>query len=95
MNANIPAAATNHVRFLEKAWIILEGGGKELEEFALLANANAGITGAETVPFYTNVSNGYGLVLAKGVSTTDAYFWNQDMLPFLQEHPLTKDLKFF
>lgn len=45
--------------------IIVDGGGKEIKDYIDTYKANSNITGAETFPNYTNISEGYGIFTAK------------------------------
>lgn len=57
--------APNRYREFDSCDLIIDGGGKEIKAYLATANANAGLTGAETFPNYTNVSEGYGIFTAK------------------------------
>lgn len=61
---NIPAAS-DRFRAFEGIDITLEGGGAEIERYLETASANAGITGAEVIPTFTNISEGFGIFTAK------------------------------
>lgn len=61
---NIPAAS-DRFRAFEGIDITLEGGGAEIERYLETASANSGITGAEVVPTYTNLSEGFGIFTGK------------------------------
>jgi archaellum component FlaF (FlaF/FlaG flagellin family) len=56
---------TTHWRYFEACSIIVEGGGKEIKNYIEAAQANAGITGAEVVNTYTNMSEGFGIFTGK------------------------------
>lgn len=64
---NIPSADNcgGCYRYFEGADLILEGGGKEIVTYLATANANEGITGAEVVPTYSNMSEGFGIFTGK------------------------------
>ncbi len=57
--------AADRYRYFDGIDITLEGGGKEIELYLETAAANSGITGAEVIPTYTNLSEGYGIFTAK------------------------------
>lgn len=57
--------AANRYREFSTCDIILDGGGKEIKEYLVTADANGGITGAETFPNYSNISEGYGIFTSK------------------------------
>ena len=61
---NIPPAS-DRFRFFDGIDISLEGGGAEIERYLETAAANSGITGAEVIPTYTNLSEGFGIFTSK------------------------------
>ena len=61
---NIPAAS-DRFRAFDGIDITLEGGGAEIERYLETAAANAGITGAEVIPVYSNLSEGFGIFTSK------------------------------
>jgi hypothetical protein len=44
----------------------IDGGGVEINEYNDVLNANSGISGAELLPIYTNMSQGFGLFTSRG-----------------------------
>ncbi|MBK8966246.1 MAG: DUF4249 family protein [Saprospiraceae bacterium] len=61
---NIPPAS-DRFRFFDGIDIVMEGGGAEIERYLETAAANSGITGAEVIPTYTNLSEGFGIFTSK------------------------------
>ena len=57
--------APNLYREFQSIDLIIDGGGKEIKEYLDTYNANAGLTGAEAFPNYTNISEGYGIFTSK------------------------------
>ena len=49
------------VRFLQGMDLIITGGGEAVENFINIALANTGITSAQEIPVYTNLSDGLGI----------------------------------
>ncbi len=49
--------------------LIVTAAGREVLERQLLANANAGITGAQALPRYTNLTGGIGLITSRRSAT--------------------------
>jgi hypothetical protein len=83
---------TGNHRYFEDFTLILEGGGSEIELFLETLSANAGITGAEVVPSYTNMSEGFGIVTSKSkLVTNKVRIYNLDDVV---EHPLVRALNF-
>ncbi len=55
----------NRYREFASVDIIIDGGGREIKEYLETANANGGLTGAETFPNYSNISEGFGIFTGK------------------------------
>jgi hypothetical protein len=83
----------NH-RYFEDFTLILEGGGREIELFLETLSANAGITGAEVVPSYTNMSEGFGIITSKSNLITNNVRIDGVSLTKIVEHPLVRPLNF-
>jgi hypothetical protein len=83
---------TGNYRYFDDFTLTLEGGGNEIELFLETLSANAGITGAEVVPSYTNMSEGFGIVTSKSKLVTNRVriFNLEDVV----EHPLVRPLNF-
>jgi hypothetical protein len=62
---NIPPAAAGRFRYFEPWDITITGGGKEIATYLQTAEAAAGLIGAEVLPTYTNLSEGFGLFTSK------------------------------
>ncbi len=78
---NLQKPPAGRIRQFKNFDIIIEGGGKEIKEYLKTAQANSGLTGAETYPNYTNISEGYGIFTAK----------NRSVLQGVKLNPLTID----
>lgn len=68
---NLQRPQPGHLRQFRSVDIIIEGGGKEIKEYLETVKANSGLTGAETFPNYTNLSEGFGIFTAKNRSITE------------------------
>lgn len=80
-------------RYLNTIDFHLSGGGPEIKEYLDVLNANTGITAAQEIPRYTNLSRGFGVfssvhTLVKVMSPLPP------TLDSLQANPLTKNLNF-
>lgn len=93
LHDNIPVDPERFRYFVESR-IIVEGGGKEIELFQEAAAANAGITGAETLPTYTNMSEGYGLFTSKNSTVFGEIYFSKSTVDSMAIHPLTQQLNF-
>lgn len=87
---NIPQAS----RYFGNVTIQVEGGGKEIRDFLLTADANSGLTGAEILQTYTNLSEGYGIFSAKNQSTKSGYKVEQETIDSMRLNPLTSTFNF-
>lgn len=93
LNENI--APTNTVfRYFERLDIQVIGGGKEIQEFLVSSSANSGLTGAEVLPTYTNLSEGYGVFTAKNSVTLAQILIETKTVDSMNLHPLTTGLNF-
>lgn len=62
---NMQKPEGNRYREFLNCDLILDGGGREIKEYLDSYNANSGLTGAETFPNYSNISEGYGIFSSK------------------------------
>jgi hypothetical protein len=59
----------------------VDGGGLEINQYNDVLDANLGISGAELLPIFTNLSEGYGLFTSRGFTIE----------PGFGIHPVTRD----
>lgn len=85
---------TDKFRYFEFMSITLLGGGKEIEDLLLVASANAGLTGAEILPAYTNLSEGFGLFTARNSTTLQNVLIDIRTVDKMNQSPLTQGLNF-
>jgi hypothetical protein len=64
LGQNIPEV-DGAVRFLDVVDMYVTGAGDELFEFLRVAQANSGITSAQSIPVYTNLSEGRGIFTSR------------------------------
>lgn len=74
--------------------IEVEGGGKEIREYRETALANAGLTGAEILQSYSNMSEGFGLFTAKNYVRYNGYKLWEESIDSMRLSPITRDLNF-
>ena len=86
--------STDKFRYFENFDVRLEGGGKEIKEYLVTANANSGITGAEVIPTYTNMSEGYGIFSSKNVEILTNIKVTPATVDSMTINALTRDLNF-
>ena len=89
-----PFAVQDTFRYFGKVRVILDGGGREITNFQISASANSGVTGAEIVPLFSNVTNGMGVVSSKTRTISTEYFVQPQTVDSVRIHPLTSNLNF-
>ena len=88
------APATTRFRYFEGCDIILTGGGAEIAELQETLSANSGISGAEALPAYTNMSEGFGIFTGRNTSSLKNVIIGPSTVDAMNEDPLTKPLNF-
>lgn len=78
----------------DRSSVLVVGGGKEIRDFQVSAIASSGVSGAESIPTYTNVTNGLGLVSAVNRNVANSYVIKFSTVDSVKVHPLTKNLGF-
>lgn len=91
--ANIQPA-TDRFRYFEFCDLIIEGGGKEIKEYIETAVANSGLTGAEVVSSYTNLSEGFGIVSSKNKTVSTGIRISEQTVNSMKKKASTKGLNF-
>lgn len=74
--------------------ILISSGGQELIDYQLNGLSNQFITGAETLPFYTNLSEGRGLFSSRSHLRIENIQLTDSALDFLKNSELTDVLNF-
>ena len=84
-------------RYFDIVTVEVEGGGREIKDYLLTKQANSGLTGAEIINTYTNLSEGYGLLSSKNKSGQSGYRIWEMTIDSMQVYPPTKlmNWKFF
>lgn len=91
------SSATDRRRTFEECSFSIEGGGLEIKRLNETLSANSGITSAEVIPLYTNMSEGFGIVAAKNDRITPSVkrtIIGTETITRIRNHPLTKGLNF-
>lgn len=94
LNDNIDSVANPPVRHFTGVDFVLTGGGKEIKDFLDAAAANAGITGAEVFPTYTNLSEGLGLFSSRNTAILKNMRLTNQTIEEVEKNPLTSHLNF-
>jgi len=92
--ANNIAPASSRFRYFEGCDIILTGGGAEIAELQETLSANSGISGAEALPVYTNMSEGFGIFTGRNTTVLPNVIIGPTTVDAMNEDPLTKPLNF-
>lgn len=93
LEAQLPANPNVGRRFISLD-IIVDSGAKNLFDFLSVSQANAGITGAEFVPAYSNVENGRGLFSSRHRLIAPGFVLSPASVDSLKNGIYTKDLNF-
>lgn len=91
--ANIPPASGTF-RYFENCDMTLEGGALDLLKFNEVASASGGITGAEVIPSYSNMSEGFGLFMSKNSTTLGNIRITPETVKAMNLLDITKPLNF-
>ncbi len=92
---SIPAVQNNdRFRYFEFADLTLEGGGKEIDQYLSTVSVASGITSAESIPTYTNISEGYGIFTGKNTTTLKNIKIETKTVEAMNNNILTVDLNF-
>jgi hypothetical protein len=94
LKANIDSVANPPFRYFEDISVTLVGGGKEIKEFQTISAANLGITGAEVLPSYTNLSEGYGIFTSKNVLKLNGVKFTNPTVDSISNNTITRHLNF-
>jgi Domain of unknown function (DUF4249) len=74
--------------------IMVEAGGKEMRDYMNIGAANTGVTGAESAPTYTNLSEGYGVFSSRNRAINIGFDVNTETLDSLKNGIYTRKLGF-
>ncbi|MEO6758454.1 MAG: hypothetical protein ABIO24_03300 [Saprospiraceae bacterium] len=81
-------------RYFDLSDLILEGGGKEIDQYLSTLSIASGITSAETIPTYSNISEGYGIFTSKNTTTLHNIRIETKTVDAMNQNALTVGLKF-
>ncbi|MFT7121570.1 MAG: hypothetical protein ACJAZ9_001750 [Neolewinella sp.] len=85
---------SNIVRRFSNFDIQVAAAGKEVLELRNLANANSGITSSGSLPRYTNLVGGIGLITSNSSTIKEGILFDGDSLDSLQNGQFTRNLGF-
>ena len=94
LKENIDSVANPPFRYFDDISITLVGGGKEIKDFQTISAANLGITGAEVLPSYTNLSEGYGIFTSKNIQKLNGVRFTNPTVDSIGNNSITRHLNF-
>lgn len=94
LDNSIDSVANPPVRRFTGVDFVLTGGGKEIRDFLETAAANAGITGAEVFPSFTNLSEGFGLFTSRNTAYLKNIRLTNKTVEEVEKNPITSHLNF-
>lgn len=94
--ARDPSALNNdgRIRYFGQVSIGIEGGGKEIALYNLTEQANSGLTGAEILQTYTNMSEGFGIFTAKNFRRYDGFRIGESTIDSMRQSPVVQNFNF-
>jgi len=84
----------NLTRSFQTIDIIVDAGGEDLFNYINIGQANTGITSAQAIPTYTNMSNGLGVFSSRNRMILEDYNINTESRDSLRDGRFTKHLNF-
>ncbi len=81
-------------RNLTRIDVIISAGGEELYKYINAGKASSGVTSAETLPNYTNIDDGIGLLSTRYTKEVKGFRINAAMRDTLADGPYTRELGF-
>jgi len=91
--STLPVDATR-LRRLTTIDLSIDAGGEELFNYINVGQANRGITSAQVLPVYTNLSSGLGIFASRNSFLESDFVIDSATRDFLTDGDLTKDLNF-
>lgn len=82
------------LRLLSSIDIVIDAGGQELFQYINVGQANTGITSAQVLPLYTNMSEGLGVFSSRNQFVEKDFFVDSATKDLLKNGDLTRDLNF-
>ena len=93
LSVNIPQNPAVQ-RVLRSIDIRIDAGGEDLFNYINVGQANTGITSAQVIPNFTNLSNGLGLFASRNTLLEEGFVIDSQTRDRLRESEVTRDLNF-
>jgi hypothetical protein len=81
-------------RLLTSIDVVIKGGGEAVEQYISIALANTGITSAQEIPVYTNLSEGLGIFTSVVETSVSGLTLTADSDNYLSTSEITQSLNF-
>jgi len=91
---SIPVIGNGRFRYFEQGELILESGGYEIGQLLDVLATATGLTGAEVVPTFSNISEGYGIFTGKNVTVLTNIKFSPETIETMNKNPFTRPLGF-
>jgi hypothetical protein len=91
---SIPAIAPGRFRYFEQGELIIETGGYEIGQLLDVQAVATGLTGAEIIPTYSNISEGYGIFSSKSTSILTNVKFSPETVETMNKIPQLRVLGF-
>ncbi|GJM36042.1 MAG: hypothetical protein DHS20C18_50430 [Saprospiraceae bacterium] len=85
---------SDRFRTLESMDLIIVGGGQEFVDYFEIADANLGITSSNTIPVYTNLSEGLGIFTSRYFLVREGIEFDAITMDSLRTGIYTRELSF-
>lgn len=82
------------LRLLGSIDIVIDAGGQELFQYINVGQANTGITSAQVLPVFTNLSEGLGIFSSRNQFVEKDFFVDSATRDLLRDGDLTRELNF-
>ncbi|NNE29152.1 MAG: DUF4249 family protein [Saprospiraceae bacterium] len=86
--------STNEIRRFKNFDVEIKGVGEALFDYITIGQVNTGITSAQIIPTYSNLSLGRGIFSSKVETVQKSYTISSNTREFLEEYPLVVPLNF-
>lgn len=94
LSDSIPPIQTGRFRYFQLGEIIVESGGYEISKLLDVLSVAGGLTGAEVIPTYSNISEGYGIFTSKNVTVLGDVKITPETVVAMNRNSLTRPLGF-
>lgn len=94
LSDSIPPVTSGVFRSFEPGEIVVESGGYEIGQLQDVLATAGGLTGAEVIPNYSNISEGYGIFTSKNIYSLGNVKISPETVITMNKNSLTRPLGF-